>query len=187
MSEVFSNIGGMLNKVGGWFGSNPKVLPAGLTGFGALQNWMASRQASRRSQFVEDMVKNPTKFNAFVNSMEKPLDQGLVSSLGNTVQGAMAERGLSGSPAMWGDVMAQATAPYKQQSQEMAIQKALSLMGDYASSPMSKPVDLTFLLKTLMAPKPVAPPPQPSTTTGDADPFGLSTFDNPWATQEQPA
>ena len=151
MSDIFQNIGNFLGSTEG-----KGMLSGAAVGGGFLQNWLANREAQKKQKFVEDLISNPAKFNQFVSGFEKPLSAGLTSDVARQADAYGAERGLSSSPAIMQSVFAQSLAPFVQQSQQTAEQAALQSLGIYESSPTTKPVDISSLLKVLLA----APPSQ---------------------------
>lgn len=145
MSEVLQQIGSFLTSPGG------KVAETGaVAGTGFLQNWLANRQAAKKQKFVEDLITNPAKMQAFVSNFEKPLAAGLTNDVSRSADAYGAERGLGSSPAVMKDVYAQALAPFIMQQKDAATSAALQSLGIYESSPTQKPMDVTSLLKMLM-------------------------------------
>jgi hypothetical protein len=173
--DAIKNIG---TSVGGWFGKNPKVLPGVATGVGALSNFFGQRKSNQlldaqlnAIKQEQDLFNDPTKLAAKVAGVERPLDAGLTSGVGNEVQAFLAEHGLGESPAIASEVMAQALAPYKQNNQNTAIQTIMRLMGAPLEAGVQRPqpTDLTGLLKMLMTPSGTNP------TTGSASPPASGT------------
>lgn len=146
MSEVISQIGSFLGSTTG-----KGVLTAGTAGGGLLQNWMANRESQKKQKFVEDLVTNPVKWNAFVASKEQPLQAGLTADVARQTDAYGAERGLGSSPAVMKDVYAQSLAPFVQNEQQMAQNAALQSLGLYEGSPTTKPTDITSILKAFMS------------------------------------
>jgi hypothetical protein len=183
--DAIKNIG---TSVGGWFGKNPKVLPGVATGVGALSNFFGQRKSNQlldaqlnAIKQEQDLFNDPTKLAAKVAGVERPLDAGLTSGVGNEVQAFLAEHGLGESPAIASEVMAQALAPYKQNNQNTAIQTIMRLMGAPLEAGVQRPqpTDLTGLLKMLMTPNASASPPGSGTgtTTGvDTPSVDFSNF-----------
>jgi len=145
MSDVFQNIGNFLNS-----GEGKGLMTGGTIGAGFLQNLLANRQASKKQKFIEDLISNPAKFNAYVSNFEKPLQSGLTADISRMTDAYGAERGLGSSPAVMKDVYAQALAPYLLQQQNQAEQTALSSLGIYENSPTTKPVDISSIMKMLL-------------------------------------
>jgi hypothetical protein len=152
MSDVLSMIGTFLGSSTG-----KGLLTAGTAGGGLIQNILASREAQKKQQFVENLVTNPAKWNAFVASKEQPLAQGLTADIARSTDAYGAERGLGSSPAVMKDVYAEALAPYVQNEQQMAQNAALQSLGIYEGSPTTKGVDVSSLLKAFMSMPPNRP------------------------------
>lgn len=142
--DAFSKMGEFLSSSGG-----QGILKAGTAGTGFLQNLLAARQANAKQKYVEDLLKNPAKFQALVKGAEQPLTQGLTTDIARQTDAYGAERGLGSSPAIMKDVYAQALAPYQQQEQQMAINSVLQRLGVYADQPTMKPVDVSSIFKFL--------------------------------------
>lgn len=145
MSDALSQIGTFLSS-----GAGKGVETGAVAGTGLLQNFMANREASKKQKFVEDLITNPAKFNAYVSGFEKPLTAGLTADVARQTDAYGAERGLSSSPAIMKDVYAQALAPLLAQQQQSGQNAALQSLGIYENSPTSKPVDISSILKMLM-------------------------------------
>jgi len=64
-----------------------------------------------------------------ITSLEQPLSQNLIHNVGNTVQGQLAERGLSQAPGIQAQALAQGLAPYQLQEQQMAQQAFFQKLG----------------------------------------------------------
>ena len=153
MSSVFSSIGSAFSK-------NP--FGAIGTGVSTLSNFLTNRTKNKYLQeqinyqkYLRSLTSDPAKMSTYVSGFEKPLDQGLVSSVNNQVQAFGAERGLSTSPQIMSEIEAQALGPLKQNSQQMAINEALASLGLPAGDPTAmlsgtQPTDLTALMKTLL-------------------------------------
>lgn len=165
MSQVFSNILGSLKK-------NPVGAITG--GAGAVSNFINSRKQNSYlnnqlayQKLLMQMAKNPQMLRDRVAGFEKPLDQGLVSGVGNAVQANLAQRGLGASPSIANDVFAQALAPYQQHNQDLAVQEAFQSLGlptqSGAVPQFNQPQDLAMIIKNLLdfkggAPSPVSLP-----------------------------
>lgn len=173
MSDIFANIGNWLSSTQG-----QDITKLGTAGGGFLQNWLASRQANQKQQFVQDLITNPAKFNALVAQTEQPLNQGLVQDITRQTDAYGAERGFGSSPAIMKDILAQALAPAEMQNQQTAINSLLQRLGIYSGQPTMKPVDLTSIFKALsMAQQPSVQgqtPSQPSGANLPPDIFNLS-------------
>ena len=152
MSEVLSTIGTFLGS-----GAGKGLLTAGTAGGGLIQNILANREAQKKQSFVENLITDPKKWNAFVASKEQPLQAGLTADVARSTDAYGAERGLGSSPAVMKDVYAQALAPYVQNEQQMAQNAALQSLGIYEGSPTTKPVDVSQILKAFMSMPPNRP------------------------------
>lgn len=155
-----------LSGIGNFFKNNYKtVVPAALAGTGFLSNYLNARKYNSRSDFINDLIKDPNKFNAYVRSFERPLNAGLTQSVGNQVQAYLGERGLSQTPGITSDVLAQALAPFVQQNQSRAVAEAennLGLLGSLGVPPQSNIAPALSLLLS----KPIQYPTlTPSTTS----------------------
>ncbi len=146
MSDIISQIGGFLGSSTG-----KGLLTAGTAGGGLVQNILANREAQQKQKFVEDLVTNPAKWNAFVASKTQPLQQGLTSDIARSTDAYGAERGLGSSPAVMKDVYAQALAPFLLQQQQMGENAATNALGIYGSTPTTKPIDVSSLLKAFLS------------------------------------
>lgn len=142
-----------------------KALPVGLAGAGVAGNYLNQRKIQQAvdqqlayQKYLQGLVTNPAAFQKFAAGYTQPLTAGLVEGVENQAQGWLAEHGLSQSPAIAGDVMNQALAPYIQQQQNQGIQNALNALGmgsnPYATQLLARQgggTDLTSLLKLIQA------------------------------------
>jgi hypothetical protein len=128
----------LLGSVASWFGKSgsggsPNWLTAilgGLGGAGEIGNILTDQKRSSLLNQSEAWSKlTPQQLSAKVAAATQPLSQGLTSSVGNVVQGQVAERGLAESPGIYSEVLAQALAPYYQQNQQTALNEILAQMG----------------------------------------------------------
>jgi len=62
----------------------------------------------------------PTQYASGIQKFQQPLSQGLQSSVGNMVQGSLAERGLAQAPGIYAQTLSQGLAPYQLQEQQIA-------------------------------------------------------------------
>lgn len=132
MSEVFATL------------ASPNVSKGvgGATGIiGLISNIINGNRASGVNQtaidqqkMVAELTKHPELLAAKIAALRQPLSQGLTQSVGNDVQGQLAERGLSSSPQIATAIESQALAPYEQHSQDQAIQAFLGTLGQGTSS-----------------------------------------------------
>lgn len=104
-----------------------------IQGFGVVSNLIQGhRQSGLQSTAINNvnqlsqLANNPQAMAARIRALQQPLNQGLVSGVGNEVQGYLAERGLALSPAIQSQVMAQALGPYQVKEQELAQQAAFA-------------------------------------------------------------
>ena len=165
MSEMLASIGNFFTSQSG-----EGLMKGGLLGGGVLQNILAERQRASKQKFVEDLLKDPVKFNAYVSKFVQPLNQGLTSEVARATDAYGAERGLGSSPTVMKDVYAQAMGPLMQQQQATAIQAALQSLGIFEQSPTMKPVDLGGIFKLLQMQPPKPTVPTPPTNTGGGTP-----------------
>src|SRR5882762_4833327 len=105
-----------------------KLLSAGMAGSGIIGNVLASNKRNQvlNQQLTDQrnlmaLANNPTLLASKAAALERPLSSGLTSSVGNAVQGYLAERGLSQAPGIQAEALSQGLAPYKLQSQQMAM------------------------------------------------------------------
>lgn len=110
-----------------------KVAQPLIQGFGVVSNLIqGNRQTGIQSQAINNLnqlsqlANNPAAMSARIRALQQPLSQGLLSGVGNEVQGYLAERGLALSPSIQSQVMAQALGPYQLKEQELAQQQALA-------------------------------------------------------------
>lgn len=134
MPQVFSSIMGALKSPA--MGNVAKVAQPVMGGLGVVSNLIQGNRASSVQQNAINqqkqlmaLVNDPAAFSAKIKSLQQPLSQGLTQGVGNGVQGYLAERGLSSSPQISEEVMAQALGPFQQNEQQMAIQSLLSAYG----------------------------------------------------------
>lgn len=150
MSSVFSKIGGLVGGAGS-----------------AISSFLGNRQKNKYLQdqinyqkFLRSLSTDPAKMSAYVSGFQKPLDTGLVKGTENMVQAAGAERGLSTSPQIMDEIMAQALGPLQQNQQQMAINEAMTALGMPSGTPNfgpSQPFDISAIIKNLLSPGKTAP------------------------------
>jgi hypothetical protein len=157
MSDVFGKIASTL---GGAVKSNP--LAAIGTGISGVTSFLKNRQQSDYlkkqldyQKFLSGLSTDPAKMSAYISGFEKPLSAGLTKGVENEVQAFGAERGLSTSPQIMEQILAQALGPYQIQEQQHAIETAMRSLGLPFSSaphsiPGSGPMDISALIKQLM-------------------------------------
>lgn len=143
------------------------------------------KQALDRSLYYS---KHPDAMIALEKQFEKPLDQGLIKGTENVVNASMAEQGLSQAPGIQSQVLSQALAPYKQNTQQMAITEMLKAIGLPAEALQSiqsikDPSQLAMLLKSILPQQsPTATAPIP---TMPNDPNSYPSLAPPWGDPTQ--
>lgn len=161
--EAISSIAPLLSGGAGTLaGSTPlwqKLLTLGAGGAGTVGNIMASntRNAALNQELAVQkglMNLTPEAMAAGAAKLEQPLSSGLTSSVGNAVQGYMAERGLSQAPGIQAEALSQGLAPYKLQEQQLAMNAFLQKLGLPAQAaarflPTPGPIDLSKLFQSL--------------------------------------
>lgn len=160
IGKIFTSIPG----VGG--GGNPiwqTLLKLGTAGAGSIGNILASMKRNdvlntslNNQKNLMALANNPNALATNISKLERPLSAGLTSSVGNAVQGYLAERGLSESPGIASETLAQGLAPYQQQEQQMAINSYLSTLGLPAQAtprflPYPQGTDLSKIFQSLFA------------------------------------
>lgn len=133
-------------------------------GVSALSNFLGNRKKNqyldeqmKYQKYLRSLAQDPAKMSQYVQGFEKPLNAGLVKSVENQAQAYGAERGLSTSPQLMTEILAQALGPLQQNEQQMAINTAMQSLGlpsgtpDFAGTAQS-PLDITSLLKNLFKP-----------------------------------
>ena len=147
MSNLFSS-GGPLTK----------MLPAILAGTGILgtvgniqgnaaRNAVLNQQMALTKKYAS---LTPAQISSGITGLEAPLSKDLTNTVGNTVQGQLAERGLSQAPGIFASSLGQGLAPYQLQEQQLAQDAFFKALGLPISS----------------RPSPFGPFPQQTNTTG---------------------
>lgn len=133
MPQVLSTIAGGLSKAAPILS---KAAPIVTGGMGLLSNIHQGQQqgkvqnvAVQNQQMLAELAKNPALLAQRIQQLTQPLSQGLVKSVGNNVQGELAERGLAMSPNIYGDVFAQSLAPFQQQEEQRALEALMTTLG----------------------------------------------------------
>ena len=110
------------------------LLGVGTGIMGLIGNASANRERNKliqaavaRQRYLQSLT--PEQVTTGIRGLESPLSGGLTKGVGNLVQAAMQERGLTGSPTIWGDVLAQALAPYMLQAKELASNNYFRMLG----------------------------------------------------------
>lgn len=171
MSQLMSNIGS-------WIGKNTGILNTAATGVGTLANFLQGRKVNSyndailaNEQAKQAILNDPAKMAAKVAMFRHPLDQGLVSGVGNATQGYLAERGLSASPAIQEQVMAQALGPYVNENENTSLMAALRSLGipyEGMAPRFPTPINLQGVLQSLLKGFPAS-----STSANPVDTSGL--------------
>lgn len=176
-----------ITNLGNFFsGPAGKLLQAGTTATGEAGNILGMIQRGQQFDKLKSFENlSPQQLAAKVAAGTQPLNNGLVQSVTNSVQGADAERGLATSPGIFNADLAQSLAPYQQQNQSTALQLLMKQMGlpTEASSILTPASDLSASMAQLMKSfqKPAAPggiqlPPNffSQIPSSPADPSGLT-------------
>lgn len=166
--QAISSIG---QAIAGFAKNNPMdLLKAGFGGGGFLSNWLQNRKTNANQDYLSKLGKDPVAMQAYLRKFQQPLSAGLTQGVGNNVQAFLGERGLSESPTISADVLAQALAPYQQQEQQLAGNEAFNSLGLINTKP-STPANLTSLLASIgNKPSGSTPSPDPSTSSNPSNP-----------------
>jgi hypothetical protein len=150
----------LMSTIGSWVGKNTGILNTAATGVGTLANFLQGRKQNSYNDAIlaneqqkQAILNDPAKMAAKVASFRHPLDQGLVSGVGNATQGYLAERGLSAAPTIQEQVMAQALGPFVNQNENTALMAALQSLGiPYAGMQpkFATPINLQGVLQSLL-------------------------------------
>ena len=110
-----------------------KFIQPAIQGTGVIGNLISGQrnagvqqEAINRQKQLDQLASNPSQLAARIRALQQPLSQGLLSGVGNDVQGYLAERGLSQSPAIQTQILAQALGPYQLQEQQLAQNAVLA-------------------------------------------------------------
>lgn len=142
MSQIFQSIGGALSGalsklggIGGGAANGGSNLGSGIEraagiGLGVPSLISQWQYANAQKQQINNLLQlqqkyanlTPGQVSSDVSSLTKPLDNSLVQGVGNQVQAALAERGLSQAPGIYASSLGQGLAPYLQQNQQTAAQ-----------------------------------------------------------------
>lgn len=126
-----------------------KVLTGGLFGAGEIGNLIEEKKRAAYQNYVMNLLNNPQKLSQMAVATEKPLDNALIQSVGNTVQGNMASRGLSQAPGIFAATESQALAPYAEQNYNTALNAIMQTLGLPAQT-FGKPTDMSGALKLFL-------------------------------------
>jgi len=178
ISNIFSNIGGWLGQGAG--GSAPgwqQLLTGGMFGAGEVGNIIEEQKRAAYQNMLMNLLKNPQQLAAMAQKISQPLTAGLTQSVGNQVQGQLAERGLGQSPGIYGATLAQSLAPYQQQNYNTALNSVLQTLGMPAGT-FQQPQNLSGALQQfLQTTRPQQNPTMdPGITMG---PGGVQSFPQP--------
>lgn len=137
---LFSSLAGIGGSVGsssgggGFLSSIAPWLLGGSSVLGTVGNIEANQ--SRNSVLNAEIARmnaynklTPGQVTSGITSLEQPLSQNLTNSVGNTVQGQLAERGLSQAPGIFTQALGQGLAPYQLQEQQLAQQAFFQKLG----------------------------------------------------------
>lgn len=175
MSDVFSKVLGGFENFGGGLGKTMGALKGPLSIFDMVSQ---IQQQQKQKAMLDRQIyyaKHPEALANLEKQFEKPLSTGLTTGVGNIVQGQLAERGLNQAPGIYGEVLAQALAPFQMQEQQNAMQMAMKQLGlpaeILAGSQGGGPGNLPTLLQSLMQPQGKTNYPSiPSTPSGGTSP-----------------
>lgn len=148
------------------FFSNPgamKLMEAGTVGAGEIGNILEERKRLAYQNFVMDLLSHPEKLAAMAAKIQQPLNNGLIQSVGNQVQGDMASRGLAQAPGIFAAGESQALAPYYQQNQSTALNAVMQSLG-LPSGTFQPPQNLSSLMSLFSKPMPAQTAPTPGLT-----------------------
>jgi hypothetical protein len=150
---------GLAQAFQGFF-SNPgdvKLLQTGVAGAGEAGNLIEQKKRLDYSNFIMGLLNNPQRIAAMAAKIQQPLNNGLVQSVNNQVQGDMASRGLAQAPGIFAATEGQALAPFVQQNQNTALQTVMQSLGLPAGS-FGQPQNLSPLFGSLFqSTKPLLP------------------------------
>lgn len=116
LSSIFSRVGGFMSGNGG------KLLGVAGLGDQFVENLIQQQKLNAYNNQQQQFQKNPTLAQNQITAMTQPLDQNLVASVTNQVQGNLGAQGLAESPNIMASVLGQALAPYNQQNSAQATQ-----------------------------------------------------------------
>jgi hypothetical protein len=140
------------------FFNNPgdvKLLQTGMAGAGEAGNLIEQKKRLDYQNFIMGLLNNPQRIAAMAAKIQQPLNNGLVQSVNNQVQGDMASRGLAQAPGIFAASEGQALAPFVQQNQNTALQTVMQSLGLPAGS-FAPPSNLSPLFGALFS-KPTVP------------------------------
>lgn len=128
-TSLFSSLTG-----GGGGSDFLKLLGIGSGVMGTVGNIQANAARNKVLSSEMDQMNalnklTPAQIASGTQALEVPLSDNLVKSVGNTVQGELASRGLSQAPGIYASSLAQGLAPYQLQEQQMAQQAFFQKLG----------------------------------------------------------
>lgn len=129
------SVGSLFSSLTGNGGSDfLKLLGIGSGVAGTVGNIQANAARNKVLSSEMDQMKTlqnltPAQIASGTQQLEQPLSNNLVNSVGNTVQGELASRGLSQAPGIYASSLAQGLAPYQLQEQQMAQQAFFQKLG----------------------------------------------------------
>lgn len=125
---------------------------------GANRQNTIQKAALAQEKELAALAANPALLAAKIKALQQPLSQGLITGVGNNVQGQLAERGLGTSPQIAQEVYAQALAPYQMDEQRMAQEALFRALGlpleaiNVAQGTMQPPTDTSSFWQMLQKP-----------------------------------
>jgi len=125
------------------------VITGGSAAAGVTGNILEERKRLEYQNYVMNLLKNPQALAAAIAKIQQPLNQGLQQSVGNAVQGNMAERGLAQAPGTFAASESQALAPFYEQNLNTATQAFLQSLGMPAGT-FGSPVNTSGALALFM-------------------------------------
>ena len=93
------------------------------------RQWQVQQNAINQQKQLQALISDPQAYAAKIAQLQQPLSQGLQKGVANEVQGYLGERGLSLSPAISEQILAQALGPYQLQEQQLAQSAFLAPYG----------------------------------------------------------
>lgn len=129
-------LSGILGSIGGGLSKGASIASPIMSILGMIRNISGTsaqdkvmqQQAAYFKQMAE-LANNPAALAAKIAAVKQPLSAGLVADVMNPVQAQLAERGLSASPAIATQIASQSLAPFEQNSQQMAINAVMQMLG----------------------------------------------------------
>jgi hypothetical protein len=116
---------------------------------GTVGNIIEEKKKLDYQNYVMSLLKDPAKLAAAIAKIQQPLNAGLTQSVGNVVQGNMAERGLAQAPGTFAASESQTLAPFYEQNLNTATQAFLQSLGMPAGT-FGSPVNTSGALALFM-------------------------------------